>query len=364
MERPKVWTGPVIVGLVIAAIGVLATIYFGLRPTDPQHPVRLDFLFVRVSIPFVPLVLFIVGLIIAALVILKNRKRAEPAHVIQTSNAEITKRDQTIAQLEADVGALHGERKNRRLNNLESENAALKGQLATARLEQQRQQALNADLTSTIDSLQDEKDKALQEKGHVLRKMDGLIDGFVGSDLLGRRGDQFRFDPACEQIVLKWPERIGVQIDAYKNETAFGFVLYVVNDTDDYVSQFSVDVAEANAWSTAFGRFLPNREIPRSRITLDANLRPLSRQLKGQWLIRVQPDNDQLILGSAQQKMDWPNNDPVAEEIWRLTLGVAYQPAPKQTGPGQNMKGLSTKFILIRWDRSDRSLQMAEWTEK
>ena len=84
---------------------------------------------------------------------------------------EIEKRDQKIAQLETDISALHADRKARRIQHLETENSTLNTQVA---------------------GLKD-------ELALLQRKMDGLIDGFVGSDLLGRKNrvttDQEPVDP-------------------------------------------------------------------------------------------------------------------------------------------------------------------------
>jgi hypothetical protein len=67
-------------------------------------------------------------------------------------------------------------------------------------LEQQGHQTHIAELTATLRSLEDEKNKLLNEHTLLQRKMDGLIDGFVGSDLLGRKNlvitDPEPIDPA------------------------------------------------------------------------------------------------------------------------------------------------------------------------
>jgi hypothetical protein len=78
VEKQKVWTGPVIAGVIIAGVGVLAEIYFGLRPTDPQHPYSFDFMFASASIPILPLVLVFLGLGGTCIVLLRRKPRTDP----------------------------------------------------------------------------------------------------------------------------------------------------------------------------------------------------------------------------------------------------------------------------------------------
>jgi hypothetical protein len=103
---------------------------------------------------------------------------------------------------------------------------------------------------------------------------------------------------------------------------------------------------------------LQSNEHNEALITKETDFAPISRQEKGQWVVKVVHQTDQLVLGPESQKLVWPNNDPTTVEIWRLTMGVAYQTSPVRMGPGQNLTGLSPKFILIRWNREDRSLHM------
>lgn len=394
MAKEPNWHKHVAIGtyvlIVLTLVSIALAVLTFVRPPDPEHPMSLDFITRSVTISPWIIGAAAIGLIAitrwivrkSTMAIVINRKpnygtgpgSASRGPATSYPRVEIEERDKKIAQLETDISALHADRRTRRIQNLETENAnlnanidSLKDELGTAQLELQGHEAHIAALTDTLRSLEEEKNKAIHEKAQILRKMDGLIDGFVESDLLGVKGnaaDPFHFDPKREQIILKWPEMIGVQIDAYKNETGFGFVLYMMNNSDDYLAQYTVEVAEANAWSVHFQKFLPNLEVKREMITKDGSLKPLSRQPKGQWLVRVQPDSEQLILGTGQQKLEWSNNEPTNVEIWRLTLGVAYYPGQRMPiGPGQLLKGVSTKFIPVRWDRSERSLQIGEWTD-
>jgi uncharacterized coiled-coil protein SlyX len=377
----------ILIGLTVVLIA-FAVLTF-VRPPDPEHPMSMDFMTRSVTLSPWIIGAGVIGLVAITRWIVRKRTMAivinrKPNYgtgiggvsrgtSTPSPRLEIEERDKKIAQLETDISALHADRRTRRITNLETENATLNAniaglqdELATAQLVQQGHEAHIAGLTDTLRSLEEEKNKAIHENARILRNMDGLIDGFVGSDLLrvkGNAGDPFHFNPECEQIILQWPELIGVQIDAYKNETGFGFVLYMMNSSDDYLAQYTIEIAEANAWSVHFQKFLPNLEVKRDMIIKDGNLRPLSMQEKGQWLVRVQHGGDQLVLG-GNQKLQWSNNDPTSVEIWRLSLGVAYYPGQKPPiAYGQTLKGVSTKFILVRWDRTERSLQIAEWID-
>lgn len=168
--------------------------------------------------------------------------------------------------------------------------------------------------------------------------------------------DKKPFQWGRSQTFFKWDEGLSLQIDCHESGTC-GLVLSFINDTPDYLPFYQVEVTEANSWNESHQTFLPNRAFNRRQIISGRNFEPIHKT-NGQWLVRVlnQNNDTHLAIGNDDSnKLSWPNNDPTTVEIWRLTIAVSYE--PRASTPG-NVKGLPAKYLLVRWDRTDGTIQM------
>lgn len=166
----------------------------------------------------------------------------------------------------------------------------------------------------------------------------------------------FEWDVECKLLKFSWTEGISLEIDT--KVIGSGLVLAVMNDSPEYIASYTVEVAEANSWSDAHKTFLPNHSFNRRAINSGKNLGPMSRN-NAQWLVKELRTNDriQLSIGDdGNSPLSWPNNNPTAVEIWRLTLGVSYD---RLLNLGKdNPTGLPPEYLLIRWDRENHSIAM------
>jgi hypothetical protein len=134
----------------------------------------------------------------------------------------------------------------------------------------------------------------------------------------------------------------------------------VTNNTPEYIERYQVEVAEANSWNERHKKFLPKLRFNRKPVIAGRNLEAISK-IPGQWVIRVVgkgADKHLTVYNDDTTPLAWPNNDKTDVEIWRLTLASAHSLKPDDKN---SMIPLPTTYLLIRWDRVNSTLQMAEY---
>jgi hypothetical protein len=160
---------------------------------------------------------------------------------------------------------------------------------------------------------------------------------------------------------FSWPEGLAAKIVFHSANDTYGFVLYVSNETAEYIASFRFEIAEATNWSEQHKQFLPNRAFKRREIARDTNLPPMNK-VGSYWLIKVLSQNNSscLTVGKDEEgKLLWPNNDPTESEIWRFTLAPSYD-REERLGL-KNTTGLLPVHFLVRWDRPNAGMQILEY---
>ncbi len=163
------------------------------------------------------------------------------------------------------------------------------------------------------------------------------------------------FDPSLKTIQFDWDDHISLKIDWFESNSTIGFVCTFVNGRPEYLDSYTVEVAEAQSWSSTHKQLLPNHEFVRRTIDKGNKFAPMT-QANRHLLVRTVMRQDQtpcLAVGNDDQgKLIWPNADHSNVESWRLTLVVIYKPLQgKQVPP-------SHAHLYIRWDREKGSIEM------
>jgi hypothetical protein len=315
MAPQSEWTLPVKLGLALAVIGTAATIYFGLRPTDPAHPVQFDFLFTKVTILLWPTLIVVAGLIVVAVNIVKRVIRRSESAAIEWTKQTIT----------------------------------------TSPKDQSKIEALKADLASCTSQLQDLRLKFLEQLA---------TQSHIGSTAPQDVEDDFHWDPNCKQLVFDWPEGLSIQIDWYRTETD-GLTVYARNNTPEEFASYRLEIAEAQSWSETHRTFLPNT-FERREILSGKRLAAMGKTDRGKWVLRIFRDglSTNLIIGDSNDKknvLTWQANEPTNVEIWRLTLAMSYDRT--FTPQHSNQHGVPARYLLVRWDREAKTIWMMKYED-
>jgi predicted nucleotide-binding protein len=216
----------------------------------------------------------------------------------------------------------------------------------------------NAELKRRIELLQPHVVAGVPKPRHADKR---AVSGEPFAGLPRSAADTFDFDPECKTLVLNADASLAMEVKG-DHPNILGFTLNVMNRTPDYIDTFQVDVAEANSWNETHHAFLPRNKFNRKPVISGRDLEPMSRT-NGEWLIRVVgkgPSKHLTIYNDDSTPLSWPNNDIADVEIWRLTLGSAWSVKPEDRS---SMIALPTTYLLIRWDRVNSILQMAEYRE-
>jgi hypothetical protein len=312
-----------------------------LRPPDPNHPMKFDFLMRTVSIPLWLALSIIVALaIITALMARKvspgnpelkaklvetgqllkaERKMGEGYRLhLQQHRREITKRDDRIGVLERDL--ISSEQFKKQISELRSQNDTLRSQLLAAKNEPIKQSTL----------------------------FNG--DGLPSEKLPG-------FDPSVDRVVLTWTEELEIRIWRYSDRDK-GLLLDLANLRTTWIGNFTVEIMDATSWDKIHSQFRESRYFKPLRLANGKELGPGSHT-SGQWFLRTK--EGKIVLGNSQEPvLQWPPEDSSATHVWRLDLRLCID---NQHDPGKNLhvlKPLPPAILLISWDTSTDVVSMVQ----
>ena len=326
-----------LVGFPMLALGILSYV----RPPDPNHPMKLDFLTQTVQISvWLALTVILLVSILSAIVSrrlspgivamkaqldavlgkLKEEQKLGEQYRLrqQRDQREIANRDDQIAGIER-AGA-ECELLKKQITDLQNRNATLRAQLETANREPIKQSAL-----------------------------------FYGGGLPIEKLPEF--DLSAERLVLAWPEEFQVRIWRHQDHGTQGLLFEIANLRTTWIGSYTLEIAEATSWDERHAQFRESRYFTPFQVAHGKEIGP-AQTTGGQWFLRIKDGT--IVLGNSQApELNWPSEDASTVQVWRLALSLCVDEHHKPNNNLNMLKRLSPVMLLIRWDKSADGIAMA-----
>jgi hypothetical protein len=256
------------VGLLSLAVGVISYI----RPPDPAHPLRFDFLLQRVSFPLWGTVLGVIA----------------------------------IAGGSYGIGV----RKSRKGLNL------------VLPVEPTATRSVNPRLPATQPST-----KA------------------IPAPLTARIVSQCR-----EEFALETPDHYIIRIRRHLDRDTNGLVMSIDNNRLETLGKVVITIFTAQSFSARHGEFREPWGFPAARMVYQGTIPAETSGLRF-WIVRKEESKGYLLAADDQSHiMNWPDNDPVELQTWRLKLEVTSQTVPVSSGAAPKAFSTQPFNIVVVWN--------------
>jgi len=347
MASQSHWSPPATIGVALATIGVGSQIYFGLYPTDPAHPVKLDFLFWSITIRVWPVVISLLGITGAAIALVCNGlKRASGSLSIQ-GQQEIASQENEINKLALELAA--------------SENALLKNDATSKALLQQRdveilrlssqiadlQTEVNSQKTSILHSeqknlaLKDERDKFEAERDRLLGRLTKPPKSYVNDDLSFSGG----------RLIVSSQDDFAVRIERHQDAGIKGLLITFLNNRSGAIVSHTITIHNAQSFDARLKQF-------RTGILRTAFVDKRSQRIEpsftsgSMWLVRKDASRATLMAGnSSQHEMEWPPLDASAQQRWLISLRVEASIRPLNNNQDIGLAPIVAPLVFT-WDKN------------